>query len=351
MKQNILESFGWDSFFENQAVEKDYEVGRILLEHKHIYRIICNDGEYMAELSGKFRHEAITKGDYPTVGDWVYIKKIENEKKAIIHRIFQRRSSFSRQEAGTRTEEQIIAANVDYLFLVNALNHDFNVRRMERYLLLAYESGAMPIIVLTKSSLCEDVEQKIAETEAVAIGVPIFVVDSLAYVGIESLQQFVSLGKTIALVGSSGAGKSTLLNALTGTVVAKTGDIREEDSKGRHTTTHRELFQLPSGGLVIDTPGMRELQLWEGSGAIQTTFSDIEDLANTCHFRDCKHDGEPGCAVRGAIDNGIIPVERLLSYKKLQRELAYVMRKQNITLARAERDRWKKISKQHKKKL
>ena len=155
----------------------------------------------MAELSGKFRHEAVTKGDYPAVGDWVYIKKIENEKKAIIHRIFPRRSSFSRQEAGTRTEEQVIAANVDYLFLVNALNHDFNVRRMERYLLLAYESGAMPVIVLTKSSLCEDVEQKIIETEAVAIGVPIFVVDSVEHTGIESLQQFVTSGKTMALVG------------------------------------------------------------------------------------------------------------------------------------------------------
>ncbi|BCD17144.1 ribosome small subunit-dependent GTPase A [Bacillus cereus] len=348
MNQNILESFGWDSFFEEQAVE-NFEVGRILLEHKHIYRIICNDGEYMAELSGKFRHEAVTKGDYPAVGDWVYIKKIENEKKAIIHRIFPRRSSFSRQEAGTRTEEQVIAANVDYLFLVNALNHDFNVRRIERYLLLAYESGAMPVIVLTKSSLCEDVEQKIVETEAVAIGVPIFVVDSLEHTGIESLQQFVTSGKTIALVGSSGVGKSTLLNALIGIEVAKTGDIREEDSKGRHTTTHRELFRLPSGSLVIDTPGMRELQLWEGSDAIQTTFSDIEELAKTCRFRDCKHENEPGCAVHKAIDNGIITINRLQSYKKLQRELAYFMRKQDAVLARAERDKWKKISKQHKK--
>ncbi|HFO1054275.1 TPA: ribosome small subunit-dependent GTPase A, partial [Bacillus paranthracis] len=325
------------------------EVGRILLEHKHIYRIICNDGEYMAELSGKFRHEAVTKGDYPAVGDWVYIKKIENEKKAIIHRIFPRRSSFSRQEAGTRTEEQVIAANVDYLFLVNALNHDFNVRRMERYLLLAYESGAMPVIVLTKSSLCEDIEQKIVETEAVAIGVPIFVVDSVEHTGIESLQQFVTSGKTIALVGSSGVGKSTLLNALIGIEVAKTGDIREEDSKGRHTTTHRELFRLPSGSLVIDTPGMRELQLWEGSDVIQTTFSDIEELANTCRFRDCKHENEPGCAVHKAIDNGMITINRLQSYKKLQRELAYFMRKQDAVLARAERDKWKKISKQHKK--
>lgn len=348
MNKNILESFGWDSFFEEQAVE-NFEVGRILLEHKHIYRIICNDGEYMAELSGKFRHEAVTKGDYPAVGDWVYIKKIENEKKAIIHRIFPRRSSFSRQEAGTRMEEQVIAANVDYLFLVNALNHDFNVRRMERYLLLAYESGAMPVIVLTKSSLCEDVEQKIVETEAVAMGVPIFIVDSLEHTGIDSLQQFVSSGKTIALVGSSGVGKSTLLNALIGIEVAKTGDIREEDSKGRHTTTHRELFRLPSGSLVIDTPGMRELQLWEGSDAIQTTFSDIEELAKTCRFRDCKHENEPGCAVHHAIDNGIITINRLQSYKKLQKELAYFMRKQDAVLARAERDKWKKISKQHKK--
>ncbi|KFM98762.1 ribosome small subunit-dependent GTPase A [Bacillus clarus] len=348
MNQNLLETFGWDAFFEEQILE-NYEVGRILLEHKHIYRIICNDGEYLAELSGKFRHEALTKSDYPTVGDWVYIKKLEGERKAIIHRVFPRKSSFSRQEAGNRTVEQIIAANVDYLFLVNALNHDFNVRRIERYLLLAYESGAMPVVVLTKSNLCEEVEQKIIETEAVAIGVPIFAVDSLDYLGIESLQQFVAQGKTIALVGSSGAGKSTLLNALVGNEVAKTGDIREEDSKGRHTTTHRELFQLPNGGLVIDTPGMRELQLWEGNDAIQATFSDIEEFAEACRFRDCKHEGEPGCAVQTAIENGILAGDRLRNYKKLEKELAYVMRKQNLALARAERDKWKKIAKQHKK--
>ncbi|SDY74768.1 ribosome small subunit-dependent GTPase A [Bacillus sp. 166amftsu] len=349
MNQNRLESFGWDSFFEDQSIEK-YEVGRILLEHKHMYRIICDDGEYIAELSGKFRHEALDKGDYPAVGDWVHIKKIEEEGKAIIHYVFPRRSSFSRQAAGERTAEQIVAANVDYLFLVNALNHDFNVRRIERYLLLAYESGSMPIIVLTKSDLCEEMEQKILETEAVAMGVPIFAVDSLQQTGIESLKQFVASGKTIALVGSSGAGKSTLLNALMGSEVAKTGGIREEDSKGRHTTTHRELFQLPSGGLVIDTPGMRELQLWEGSEAIHAAFSDIEKLAEGCRFRDCEHENEPGCAVRKAIDEGVLAENRLRNYKKLQREIAYAMRKQDPVLARAERGKWRKITKQNRKK-
>ncbi|KEK24192.1 ribosome small subunit-dependent GTPase A [Bacillus gaemokensis] len=349
MNQRLLESFGWDSFFEDQSLEQ-YEVGRILLEHKHMYRIICDDGEYVAELSGKFRHEALVKGDYPAVGDWVHIKKIGEESKAIIHHVFSRRSSFSRQAAGERTAEQIVAANVDYLFLVNALNHDFNVRRIERYLLLAYESGAMPVILLTKSGLCEDVEQRIVETESVAIGVPIFAVDSLEHTGIELLQQFVASGKTIALVGSSGAGKSTLLNALMESEVAKTGGIREEDSKGRHTTTHRELFQLPSGGLVIDTPGMREIQLWEGSEAIHATFSDIEEFAKDCRFRDCEHENEPGCAVRKAIDDGILAANRLRNYKKLQREIAYAMRKQDPVLARAERGKWKKIVKQHRKK-
>ncbi|PEO42041.1 ribosome small subunit-dependent GTPase A [Bacillus pseudomycoides] len=349
MNQNCLETFGWDSFFEDQSLEK-YEIGRILLEHKHMYRIICDDGEYMAELSGKFRHEALDKGDYPAVGDWVHVKKIKEESKAIIHSVFQRKSSFSRQAAGERTVEQIVAANVDYLFLVNALNHDFNVRRIERYLLLAYESGSMPVIVLTKSDLCEDVEQKILETEAIAIGVPIFAVDSLQQAGVESLQQFVTSGKTIALVGSSGAGKSTLLNALMGSEVAKTGGIREEDSKGRHTTTHRELFQLPSGGLVIDTPGMRELQLWEGSEAIHATFSDIEKFAEECRFRDCQHENEPGCAVRTAIDVGILEANRLQNYKKLQKEIAYAMRKQDLALARAEREKWKKIAKQNRRK-
>lgn len=349
MNRNHLVTFGWDLYFEDQLLEK-CEVGRVLLEHKHMYRIMCEDGEYVAELAGKFRYEASEKGDYPAVGDWVSVTKLLEEKKAIIHTVLSRKSSFSRKVAGEKTEEQIVAANVDYLFLVNALNADFNARRIERYLLLAYESGATPVVILTKSDLCTDVQQKVMETEAVAIGAPIFAVDSLHQTGIETLQQFLQPGKTIALVGSSGAGKSTLLNALMGNEVAKTGEIRESDSKGKHTTTHRELFQLPTGALVIDTPGMRELQLWEGSGAMQATFSDIEEVAKKCRFRDCQHENEPGCAIRIAIDEGTLEEARFFNYKKLQKEIAYTMRKQDALLARTEREKWKKNTKQMRQK-
>ncbi|MFD3445897.1 ribosome small subunit-dependent GTPase A [Microbacteriaceae bacterium 4G12] len=344
MTVESLAYLGWDEFFESQHTEV-YSVGRIVLEHKHLYRIVSDDGEYLGELTGKFRHSAEMKSDYPTVGDWVWMTKLPDEKKAIVHGVFSRKSSFSRQAAGDRTEEQIVAANVDYVFLVNALNRDFNLRRIERYLLLAYESGAVPVIVLTKQDLCEDADQKLAETEEIAMGVSIFAVDSLSGNGVEALKSFVPSGKTIALLGSSGVGKSTLLNALMGEDVSKTGAIREEDDKGRHTTTHRELFQLPSGGLIIDTPGMRELQLWEGSSSIDVTFSDIEELASSCRFSDCKHEEEPGCAVVEALENGTLTWDRLKSYQKLQKEIAYAARKQNPVLARAEREKWKAMVK------
>ncbi|MBO9128170.1 ribosome small subunit-dependent GTPase A [Bacillus sp. 165] len=340
-----LMKLGWEAFFEKQYVQKQYEVGRIVLEHKHLYRIITEAGELLGELSGRFRYEATVKSDYPAVGDWVWIQTIPAEKKAVIHGVFKRKSLFSRQAAGDKTEEQVVASNIDYVFLVNALNRDFNLRRMERYLLLAYESGAVPVVILTKRDLCEDIEDKVVQTKAVAFGVDVFAVDSLSGTGIAELRQFVRPGKTIALLGSSGAGKSTLLNALMGSAVSKTGGIRESDDKGKHTTTHRELFQLPSGALIIDTPGMRELQLWEGSESMDVTFSDIDELSGQCRFVDCKHETEPGCAVKHAIEEGNLQQERFTSYKKLQREIAYAMRKQDPVLARAEREKWKKINK------
>ncbi len=343
-----LNHLGWDAYFESQRT-KAYEVGRVVLEHKHMYRIVSDDGEYLGELAGKFRHEASVKSDYPAVGDWVWITKLPNEQKTVIHGVLTRKSAFSRQAAGEKTEEQIVAANVDYVFLVNALNKDFNLRRIERYLLLAYESGALPVIVLTKQDLCEQVDVLIEETRSIAFGVDVFAVDSVSGTGIQELKSFIKDGKTVALLGSSGVGKSTLLNALIGEEVSKTGGIREGDDKGRHTTTHRELFRLPGGGLVIDTPGMRELQLWEGSSAVDATFTDIEQLSKVCRFSDCKHETEPGCAVRYAIEEGTLELERLTSYNKLQREIAYAARKQSTVLAREERNKWKQITKSMRK--
>ncbi|MCP8968874.1 ribosome small subunit-dependent GTPase A [Ectobacillus ponti] len=343
MKNEKLLDLGWNEFFDGQC-PAERTAGRIVLEHKHLYRVMTDDGEYLGELSGKFHYRAAVKSDYPSVGDWVWLTKLPDERKAVIHGVFTRRSAFSRKEAGERTEEQIVAANVDYVFLVNALNRDFNVRRLERYLLVAYESGAMPVIVLTKSDLCGDVAGKVAEAEGVAFGVPIVAVSSLEGSGIEQLAPYLERGRTVALLGSSGAGKSTLLNALAGRDVSKIGDIRESDDRGKHTTTHRELFSLASGALVIDTPGMRELQLWEGSDAIGAAFADIEAFGAVCRFSDCRHEQEPGCAVRAAIETGELPAGRLVSYNKLQKELAYAARKQDAGLARQEKEKWKKIN-------
>ncbi|MGM9988203.1 MAG: ribosome small subunit-dependent GTPase A [Bacillaceae bacterium] len=341
-----LVKLGWKEAF--TAPTEKFAVGRVILEHKGMYRISDGEQEYIGELVGKFHYNATCRSDYPAVGDWVWMELLPNEGKAMIQGVFPRFSTFSRKVAGLRTDEQIVATNVDTIFLVSSLNNDFNLRRLERYLLVAYESGANPVFVLTKRDLCTDVEEKIQAIESIAYGVPIFAVDSISYNGIEALQPFVSEGKTIALLGSSGVGKSTLLNALMGETIAKTGGIREGDDRGRHTTTHRELFFVPSGGMVIDTPGMRELQLWDGADSLDTTFTDVEEFATNCRFQDCQHKSEPGCAVQEAIKNGQLSPERFSSYIKLQRELAYAMRKQDAALARQEKDKWKKIGKMQK---
>lgn len=348
MNQMTLKELGWQGFFENQDISTEFAVGRIVLEHKHMYRIVNEDGEWLGELSGKFIYNTVRKVDFPAVGDWVLMKTIPAEKKAIIQSVLERKSQFVRHAAGSKVEEQVVATNVDYIFIVNALNHDFNVRRIERYLLLAYESGANPVIVLTKKDLCDNVEEKVEEVNGIAFGVPILVVSNTTGEGIGDMQEFVTSGVTVALLGSSGVGKSTLLNSLMDTEVQKTSEIREDDSKGRHTTTHRELFVLPNGGLVIDTPGMREIQLWDGSSAIDTTFSDIDELSATCRFSDCSHQSEPGCSVQQAIVEGILSLERFQSYVKLQREIDYQARKVDPTLARNEKEKWKKINKQLK---
>lgn len=338
-----LQQLGWKTALPTT------HVARVLLEHKHSYRVFDGEREYLAELTGKFRFQAIAREDYPAVGDWVVIQPLPNENKAMIHEICPRTSKFSRKVAGTTVEEQIVATNVDYVMIVMALNNDFNLRKLERYLLVAYESGAQPVVILTKKDLADDVLEKASSAEQAAIGVPVHAISSLQHDGLEQLTPYLTSGTTIALLGSSGVGKSTLLNALKGAEVQATSAAREGDDRGRHTTTHRELFFLDCGAMVIDTPGMRELQLWDGEQSFGETFRDIDALAQTCRFSDCRHEQEPGCAVQAAIADGTLSSERLNNWHKLQRELAYAERKQNAALAAAEKAKWKAISKQQKK--
>lgn len=342
-----LTQLGWNTELQNEfetVNNKEWIAGRVTLEHKRIYRVMTESGELMAEITGKMRYQAGGREDYPAVGDWVLLSARPNEGKATIHGILPRFSKFSRKVAGDTTEEQIVATNVNTVFLVAALNQDFNIRRLERYLLLTWESGANPVIVLTKADLCDDPETFIHDVEGVAFGVPIHVTSAKDLIGLEPLQSYLSEGQTVALLGSSGAGKSTLTNFLLGEEKQLVQEIRDEDGKGRHTTTHRELVVLPSGGMIIDTPGMRELQLWEADGGMSQSFSDVEELAEQCFFRDCKHENERECAVREAIESGALDEKRFQSYVKLQRELAYLERKNDKRAQLAEKEKWKKLA-------
>ncbi|MDX8365809.1 ribosome small subunit-dependent GTPase A [Cytobacillus sp. IB215665] len=343
---NLL-TLGWNKQFEEAFLpykNSEYSVGRVALEHKRMYRIFTEQGELLGEVSGKFRYNTLAREDFPAVGDWVVITTQQNEDRALIHAVLPRQSKFSRKSAGEVTEEQIVATNVNSIFLVAALNQDFNLRRLERYILLTWESGANPVIVLSKSDLCTDIEEKLARVEAIAFGVPIHVISAKEDTGIESLQQYLTDGQTVALLGSSGAGKSTLSNKLYGKDVQAVQQVREGDDRGRHTTTHRELIVLTTGGIIIDTPGMRELQLWDSEDSVAQSFQDIEALSEHCRFTNCKHQSEPGCAVLSAIDQGVLEQSRFLSFVKIKKELAYLERKADNKARIAERKKWKKIS-------
>jgi ribosome biogenesis GTPase / thiamine phosphate phosphatase len=330
--------------------DKGFKLGRIALEHKHMYRVWLEDGEYLCTLTGRLTYEAVDREDLPAVGDWVAIKTSSGEKKGTIQRILPRKSKFSRKAAGLVTEEQIVATNIDTVFIVNSLNDDLNPRRIERYLLLAWESGAKPVIILSKADLTMELEYKIDQVSAVAIGVPIIAVSVVSDMGTKELREFLTPGKTVALIGSSGVGKSSLVNYLKGYNKQEVQEIRESDDKGKHTTTHREMIKLPEGAVLIDTPGMREVQLWTSEEGISESFADIEEYTSGCRFRDCKHNNEPGCAIRAAIHAGELDENRFSSYKKLQKELAYIDRKVDKKAQSDEKRHWRNISKEIRQK-
>lgn len=346
-----LKTLGFTTFFEQQLImlnTLNKLVGRVILEYKHSYRIVTEEGELLGTISGNYAHNAFVREHYPAVGDFVLLSRMPGEERAIIHHLFERKSMFTRKVNGQNPEKQIVATNVDTVFLVMSLNEDFNIRRLERYLVAAWDSGAVPVIVLTKADLCENPLHYMKEIETVAFGVEILVVSALEGSGLEKLQYYVTEGKTIALLGSSGAGKSTLVNALAGKRLMKVSEIREDDAKGRHTTTHRELITLPSGGYIIDTPGMRELQLMDQEDSLSSAFEDVEQFMNNCRYRDCQHKKEPSCGIRKALESGELTKDRYASYLKLQRELAYLDRKEKIQARLLDKLIQKKISKKIK---
>lgn len=319
--------------------------GRILTEHKGLYRAVTTSGELLVEVSGKLRHESTGRGDYPAVGDWIAVQPLTGEARGIVHAVLPRKSKFSRKLAGAVVDQQIVAANVDTALLVCALNHDFNLRRLERYLILAWESGANPVIVLTKADLSDRSAEQALEVEAIAPGVPVIVTSVIDGDGMGILRELARSRETLALLGSSGAGKSSLVNALLEQDVQAVQNVRAGDDRGRHTTTHRELFLLPGGGIVIDTPGMRELQLWHADGGFDEAFADIEELAALCRFNDCRHHGERDCAVTAAIEVGELDSGRFANYLKLQKELAYLARKDSTHQRQQEKATGRKHSK------
>ncbi|BCW87293.1 Small ribosomal subunit biogenesis GTPase RsgA [Alphaproteobacteria bacterium SO-S41] len=323
----MIELYGWSDAlqetFHDYAAE-GLKPARVTMQQRGRYRLATDDGDLIAGVAGRLSN---TNGDYPVAGDWVAASLRPEEDAATIHAVLPRSSAFVRKASGTGREAQVVAANADFALLTASLNADLSLRRLERYLATARESRATPLIVLTKADLCDDVAARVAEVEAIALGAAVHAVSAMSGLGLEALEAAVGPRRTAVLLGSSGAGKSTLVNALAGEALMATQGIIAEGARGRHTTTHRELVRLPGGALLLDTPGMRELGLWDAEEGVAATFTDIEELALNCRFTNCGHGSEPGCAVRAALEGGTLDAARWESYSKLQRELAHEVRK------------------------
>ncbi|HEY3266532.1 MAG TPA: ribosome small subunit-dependent GTPase A [Armatimonadota bacterium] len=344
-----LTQYGWNdnlaASFREHAAAGRIPV-RISLQVKGHYLALTEIGEIAAEPTGRLRYDAVTPQDLPVVGDWAAATILdESTPRALIHAIVPRASLFCRKEAGKRVVAQPLAANVDVVLIAVALDHDFSLNRVERYLALTREYGASPVVLLTKSDACADPATKIHDVEMRAPWAPVIAFSSVDGTGMDALRECLQPGVTCAVLGSSGVGKSTLVNRLLGAEVLKTREVRLADSKGRHTTANRQLFALPWGALIIDTPGMRELQLWDGRGGVDQTFADIAELSAGCRFPDCRHTDEPGCAVLTAAADGRIDPAHLENYRKMTKELDYLSLRQEEGAARLERARWKEISK------
>lgn len=353
-----LEDLGWGPFFQQQLNTTGAEVvrpARVAEEMKGAYRVLTDAGALLASIRGRLLHHAVASDELPATGDWVLVERLPGEDRGLIVRLLERRTKVSRMRPSPnprsqRTEEQVLAANVDAVFVVAALNRDFNPRRIERYLAVAWESGARPVVVLNKADLRDDTPDVVRESESLAPGIPVLATSTVTGQGIDGLRRKLKPGETAVFVGSSGVGKSSLLNCLLGDSTQVVRDIRA-DGKGRHTTTSRQLFLITGGGVVIDTPGLRELTLWRAEEGLDRSFADIDAFAQECVFRDCHHAGEPGCAVRLAIDEGELPEERFASYRKLEHEIDFLARRQDKALELADRKRWKQIQKQNRQRM
>lgn len=337
---NRINLFDWGLDQERQDVFEEqfsnYKLGRVVEEHKNLYRVITGEGYIIGKVAGKFIYKATDNTQYPSVGDWVILDMDKDAKgKAFIIHVMDRKSKFSRKIAGNTFEEQVVVANIDRIFICMSLNKDFNLKRLDRYTALAWDSGAMPVILLTKADLCLDVDEiydKIAQT---VIGIPIIIISMVDHRGIDEIKEYISYGKTTALIGSSGVGKSTLINRLIGNEVQHTQQIMDDD-RGKHTTTYRKLVKLNDGGILVDTPGMKEVGLLEDVEGLDDTFRDIMELSKACKFSDCHHRTEPGCAIKEAINNKELSQERYASYVKLKREAAFMEKK--LKLAEKKRE-------------
>lgn len=357
MPQIDLKNLGWSDFFEKSMeplTAQGFQAGRVIIEHRDCFTVLTENIELTAEVAGRLLFTKNSTADLPKVGDWVALQIFDGGGNAIIHEVLPRKTKFSRQAAGKKVDEQVIATNIDVVFVVQGLDDNFNMRRLERTLIPVNESGAKPIIILNKSDLCEDIESKVLEAEETAKGAKVLALSAKDDTGLTALKDCIKGGETFAFVGSSGVGKSTLINKIVGEDILKTNEVREGDSRGRHTTTRRELIVLPEGGCLIDTPGMREIQLWQADEGLNETFSDIDELAEGCYFSDCTHTREKKCAVLAAVESGDILASRHESYMKLQKELKFLDTKKS-TYEQRKKDKelgklYKRIQNENKKK-